>query len=88
MCFEPSPDGLYTGEAAWSAVTSHRFLLTFNNSTIEVSAGPAKFGNQNWSEIRFVECGERGSEWWLFLNCGDTGSGADTEVVECRPDWP
>lgn len=88
VCFEPSPGGLYSGQATWSAVTSHRFSLTFNDSQIEVSAGPARFGSQNWSEIRFVECGARGSEWWLFINCGNEGSVSHSAVVDCRPDWP
>lgn len=85
VCFEPSA-GYYTGPAEWSVVNGYRIALEFGDSHIEVSTGKARFSAQNWSEIRFQECGSRGVVWWFSVQCGDPGTSYPDDLAACRED--
>ena len=87
VCFTPSSEDPYSGSATWKLVSPQRFELTFGGSRVEVSGGSSRFGDPNWSEVGFDECGNKGAQWGLYLTCGDPG-GPDTGLVACRPDWP
>lgn len=87
VCLDVSTSDRYTGDATWSAVTSHRFKLTFGDSLVHVSAGDAYFGDQNWQQIRIFGCGSPRNTWWMGLECGDTGSGSErSKPTQCRWD--
>ena len=84
VCFEPSSEANYTGPAEWSAVNGLRFALDFGESHVEISAGEARFGAQDWYDIRFQECGPDAVVWWFSLLCGDPGTGYPVDAVGCR----
>ena len=73
LCLDTTTAEGYVGAASWSARSDHRVELTFGESTVNVFDGGGRFGSQDWTEARIVECGEPGKTWRLSLTCGDPG---------------
>jgi hypothetical protein len=46
----------YTGDARWRALDPYAIEVQFDDSVVTIWSGPAVFGSQDWSELRWREC--------------------------------
>lgn len=55
QCLATTGDS-FTGDARWRALDSYAIEVQFDDSVVTIWSGPAVFGSQDWSELRWREC--------------------------------
>jgi hypothetical protein len=75
-CFRSTSATTYTGPATWSVADGYDVRVKFAGSVIPLESGHSLVGQQDWSELKIIDCKGNEVQVWGLI-CGNAGKGSE-----------